>query len=81
MLPFKVANLSIVNKLFLTLRRNLENLYRAKSPVISFFELLLFVCLFVCCLFIYLGRSVRGHMLVHEQLMNRARLIQNYKSG
>ena len=35
------------------------------------------------CLFVYIGRSVGGggHMLVHEQLMDRSRLIQKYKSG
>ena len=33
------------------------------------------------CLFVYLGRNVGGHMLVHEQLMDRSRLIQKYKSG
>ena len=34
-------------------------------------------------LFVYLGRSVGGgrHMLVHEQLMDRSRPIQKYKSG
>ena len=33
-------------------------------------------------LFVCLARSVRGgHMLVHEQLMDRSRLIQKYKSG
>ena len=33
-------------------------------------------------LFVCLSRSVRGgHMLVHEQLMDRSRLIQKYKSG
>ena len=32
-------------------------------------------------LFVCLYRSVRGgHMLVHEQLMDRSRLIQKYKS-
>ena len=35
----------------------------------------------VFCLFANLGRSVGGHMLVHEQLMDRSRLIQKYKSG
>ena len=29
----------------------------------------------------YLGRSVGGHMLVHELLMDRSKLIQKYKSG
>ena len=33
------------------------------------------------CLFVYLGWSVGGHMLVHEQLMDHSRLIQKYKSG
>ena len=33
------------------------------------------------CLFVYLGRSVGGHMLVHELLMDRSKLIQKYKSG
>ena len=32
-------------------------------------------------LFVYLGRSVGGHMLVHEQLMDCSRLIQKYKTG
>ena len=32
------------------------------------------------CLFVYLGRSV-GRMQVHEQLMDRSRLMQEYKSG
>ena len=34
--------------------------------------------IFIVCL---LGRSVGGHMLAHEQLMDRSRLIQKYKSG
>ena len=36
---------------------------------------------FVCLFFVYLGRSVGGHMLIHEQLMDCSRLIQKYKSG
>ena len=33
-------------------------------------------------LFVCLSRLVRGgHMLVHEQLMDRSRLIQKHKSG
>ena len=42
----------------------------------SFADIDEFSILFVC-----LYRSVRGgHMLVHEQLMDRSRLIQKYKS-
>ena len=33
------------------------------------------------CMFVYLGQSVGGHMLVHEKLMDCSRLIQKYKSG
>ena len=33
------------------------------------------------CLFVYLGRSVGGHMLVHEHVMDRPKVIQKYKSG